>query len=398
MDSTSKLENYLEALKYKNIPFIVLSSGSSGKDVIERCQKYSFIKEVIIFCGNYIKYQHYLNQYPGYVKQIFTNITEVYGYIKSFGSKYDQGIKEFRKSDHFIFSPEDIKMNKQLEQCPVISAYEYDYCYFLVHKAYAYFFRKDKMDVYFTKFYFSKIQEYIMKSKQNLISQFFSLVDKQNFVELSLRLFTDGSYFCYIFNRTMRNFEKGLISLAYYMEPFLYAVNKYVEENPNLGLNKNMILYRNIICSELDYYLYKMNLHHIICFPSITATSIQQIGFVPSGKSNEINKNEDNYNNMYKITMIFNYKYEPGNISPGIVLLDNKGKDGEYLSKHPVEKEVMLFPFTFARITDIREVPTEKNKLEIYFDIIKRKQYIELTLKDINKDNVEKKPKFSNLD
>ena len=52
MDSTSKLENYLEALKYKNIPFIVLSSGFSGKDVIERWKKYSFIKEVIIFCGN----------------------------------------------------------------------------------------------------------------------------------------------------------------------------------------------------------------------------------------------------------------------------------------------------------------------------------------------------------
>ena len=100
------------------------------------------------------------------------------------------------------------------------------------------------MDVYFTKFYFSKIQDYIMKSdvikseyKQNLIGQFLSLVDKPNFVELSLRLFTDESYFCYIFNRTMRNFEKGLISLAYYMGPFLYAVNKYVEENPNLGLN-----------------------------------------------------------------------------------------------------------------------------------------------------------------
>ena len=31
-------------------------------------------------------------------------------------------------------------MEKQFEQCPVISASEYDNCYFLIHKAYAYFF------------------------------------------------------------------------------------------------------------------------------------------------------------------------------------------------------------------------------------------------------------------
>ena len=37
-------------------------------------------------------------------------------------------------------STEEIKMDKQLQQCPLISAREYDRCYFLVHKIYSQFF------------------------------------------------------------------------------------------------------------------------------------------------------------------------------------------------------------------------------------------------------------------
>ena len=401
MNNIYMLKNYLQALQYKNIPFIVLSSGSSGNNVIQICKHYKFIKEVIIFCGNYNKYKIYLTQYPGYVKQIFTDFDKVYNYIKSFGSIYAQGAKEFKKSQHFIFPPEVIQMDKQLEQCPVISAYEYDNCYFLVHRAYAHFFRNDGQNEIFRKSYFKKIQEYINNSdvienkyKPELIQQFSSLVDKQNFVELSIREYTGETKFCYVFNRTMRNFEKGLISLAYYMGPFLYAINKYVRDNPYLGFHQNMTLYRNIECTELDYNLYRMNLKHIICFPSITSTSKYPKGFHPSPLSKQINNHAGCSCAMYKITMIFNYRHEPGNISPGILILQNRGKDNILLSKHPEENEVMLFPFTFARITAIKEVPQGENQLEIYFDIINRKQYIEYTLRD----NVNNRFKFCDLD
>ena len=141
MDNLDIFKKYLEVIKNKNIPFIVISSGSSGKDVIPICKQFSFVKEVIIFCGNYKYNEHYLKEYPNYVKKVFTSIQDVYNYIKLFGKeKYKQGIQNFIELDKFIFSPEDIKMNKQLEQCPVISAYEYDKCYFLIHRAYAHFF------------------------------------------------------------------------------------------------------------------------------------------------------------------------------------------------------------------------------------------------------------------
>ena len=58
---------------------------------------------------------------------INTNIDEIYKYIQSFGAnKYQEGIQNFRNSGHFMFSYEQIQIDNQLEQCPIISAYEFD--------------------------------------------------------------------------------------------------------------------------------------------------------------------------------------------------------------------------------------------------------------------------------
>ena len=77
IDDLNVLKNYLEKIKEKNISFIVISSGSSGKDVIPLCKNYPFIKEVIIFCKNYNYNEHYINEYPEYVKKVLTNIKQV---------------------------------------------------------------------------------------------------------------------------------------------------------------------------------------------------------------------------------------------------------------------------------------------------------------------------------
>ena len=405
IDNLGLLERYLEEIKKKNIPFIVISSGSSGKDVIQICKKFSFVKEVIIFCGTYKYNEHYLKEYPKYVKKVLTSINDVYKYIKTLGS--DKKYLSKIKSDQFVFSYDEIKMDKQLEQCPVISAYEYDKCYFLIHRAYAHFFgdMKDKKSLpVFNDSNFQIIENYIInskiiekdKDKKDLIKKFEKLKGSKNFVELAIRFYTGESCFCYIFNRTMRNFDEGLISLAYYMGPFLYGANKYVYENPDkFALREDTILYRNIQCSLLDFYLYTINEKHIICFPSITSTSTVRGKFDPTGLGQKVNKNKGIPKEaLVQITMIFKYKHEKGNISPGMIIKDNKGKDGQYLSKHSNENEVILFPFTFARITKINLVDENKNQYEIYLDIINRKSYIEYTLRD----NVNQRQFFSKLD
>ena len=132
------------------------------------------------------------------------------------------------------------------------------------------------------------------------------------------------------------------------MGPFLYGLNKYVKENPSFAISKSTKLYRIIQCSDLDFYQYKLNWGHIVCFPSFTSTSSIPTKFKPTKLGLKINKNND-VEEMVKIKMIFKYNYKKGNISPGIIIEDKKGKDGNYLSKHHKEKEVILFPFTIRK-------------------------------------------------
>ena len=164
IDDLNIFEKFLKAINYKNINFIVISSGSDGKDVINLCLQYPFVKEVIIFCRNYKYNEHYLKEYPGYVKKIFTSIESLYEYLKKFD------ICEFVEGISNYFSFEQIQTNKQLELCPLITAKEYDKCYFLIHKAYSYFFDDiNNNDYYsnskrFSVIYQTKILDYLFET------------------------------------------------------------------------------------------------------------------------------------------------------------------------------------------------------------------------------------------
>ena len=285
-------------------------------------------------------------------------------------------------------------MDKQLEQCPVILSKEYDQCYFLVHRAYSHFFGNmyDNSNPFGEK-NFSKILDYLFSSYikkekyKNLLFNIFEILlnckDNNSFIENSIRAYTSENCFCYLFNKSMRNFEPGLMLIAYYMGPLLFGLNKYVKDNPSFAFSKDMTLYRKIKCPKIDFYLYELNLNHIICFPSITSTSSQPKNFEPSKLANNINKINEKNMELIKIKLIFNYKHDDENKSPGIIVEDKKGHDGTYLSRFPKEKEVILFPFTFVKIINIESAIENGNNIKvIYFDIINRKNFLEYTLRD----------------
>ena len=79
--------------------------------------------------------------------------------------------------------------------------------------------------------------------------------------------------------------------------------------------------------------------------------------------------------------MIIRYNYEYGNISPGIYI-----KDESSISK---EEEVILFPFTFYKISKIEERKgTINDKHIIYLDIINKNKIFEFELKKGKKLNI----------
>ena len=401
MDNVNIFKKFCQKIAEKNIPFVVVSSGSSGKDIISICKKYNFIKEVIIFWMNYEYNKHYITDYPGYINKVTTSISELYEYLKTF---YGLGLCHECNQCPYQFEDYQIKMDKQIQQCPVITAEEYDKCYFLVHRAYAHFFGNFESKYHsFSNENYKIIDDLLNKLKlrnyfsddddQSNLSEIFSklknIEESDVFVEKSIKTYTGESIFCYLFNRMMRNMESGIISLSYYMGPLLFELNKYVKIHKDFAFSKSMTLYRTFNCSETDFYLYKLNLNHIICFPALTSTSSEEINFTPTSLASSVNKAG---NDTIEVNLIFKYKHEIDNISPGIIIEDKKGHDGEYISDNKDEKEVILFPFTFAKIVSINSVEKYDKEIKIVnLDIINRKTYLEYTLRD----NVEKRPMFS---
>jgi hypothetical protein len=252
---------------------------------------------------------------------------------------------------------------------------------------------KEKIS-YFKKDNLNKIIDYISQlefvnndNSKNILTDKFNklaiLETNNQFIEQTIREYTSESCFCYLFNRPLRNFGKGLISFAYFMGPFLFGLHKYVRENPKFAISKKMELYKIIKCSKLDFYNFSLNLGHIICLTSLVSTCSTNIKYKPKEVSQEFQKREEE-NDIIMVKLKFKYVYQKGDVSPGIVL-ENKTSDydGIYISSHPKDKDVLLFPFTFAKIYEI--VPDTENGVPIQivkFEIINKKGYSEYLLQE----------------
>ena len=395
IDDINILKKFLQKISKINTPFLVVSSGSSAKEIIPICKQYSFIKEVIIFCMNYDYNKHYIDENPGYIKKVAINIDELYHYLKKFYG-HEQLCQKCFLDGHYQFKDYEIRMDRQFKECPLITKDEYDKCFFLVHKAYAYFFGRfksnyhsfgdenykiieDLMDRLYMQGYIGYKDEPILK---NIFKELKNTKSSKIFVEETIRKYTGEYIFCYLFNRMMRNIEAGIIRLSYFMGPFLYELNKYVKNRKECAFSKNMTLYRIFKCTETEFFFYKLNLNHIICFPALTSASTKDINFNPTNLAKEINKKE-NEDVSLTVKLIIKYNHENDNISPGIIIEDKKGFDDRYLSANPFEKEVILFPFTFAKILSINSVIKYGQEFKIVkMQLINRKSYLEYTLID----------------
>ena len=402
-DETDIFQKYLDEIdKLKNVPpYLVVTKPIYFEELYNICNNYYFIKEIILIDRTKNRYENYLKTHKSLLKHISKDYNDLIDYLKKIGdytTNWNAFFRLFNKNR--MFTSNEIKMDRQLSTCPIITAYEYDELYFTVHRAYAHFFTNDSLrndpryesPPNFGKNNFNKIKSFLEdidiedKDRKTLIKQFEELKDAKNFTEDAIRKYTGESLFCYLLNRVMRNFEKGLIKLAYYVGPLLFGLNQYALEHPELCLNKDTILYRKLEVSPLDKYNYKLSVGHIICFPALTSTSIisnkfktTQLGKKINDDSNKNVKEKTPQDDKVIIEMIINYKHEEGNITPAINV---KG-----LSSSPREEERLIFPFTFFRLNKITE--ESKNKYKFELEIINRKKIIEYDLKEGKRFNIE---------
>ena len=405
-DDLDIFEAYLKEIsKLKKIPpYVVVTYGKYLEKVYKISSNYNFIKEIIMI-DRLQTYDKYLITYKKLLKHKSKGYEDLVDYLKKMGdmtSNWNTFLKFFNSSR--IFTSDEIQMNRQLNTCPIISAYEYDQLYYLVHRAYAHFFtndsgRKDpKYEPWptFGDCNLKKIKEFLKdfdtekkEVKDELLDKFIQLNKSKQFIEDAITYYTGETPFCYSLNRVLRNFEKGLIKLAYYFGPLLFGLNKYALAHPDKCINKDTTLYRKLKVNPLDNYIYKFSKGHILCFTSLTSTSIIDQNFQPTNLAKNIN--QDPHNNIkeeekknddkIEIDMIIKYKHSEGNISPGLNIKE--------LSKSKYEEERILFPFTFMRLNDISKSPDSDNKYIYDLEIINRKKIIEYDLKEGKKYNIE---------
>ena len=406
-DEIEIFKKYMEEIqKLKNIPpYVVVTHPNKLEEIYNICLNYDFIKEIILITRFKQKYEDYLVTYQKLLKFIAKDYDNLMNYLKRMGdltSNWNKYLKFL--SSKRIFTSDSIQMNRQLNTCPIITAYEYDELYFIVHRAYSHFFtnesslkdpKKEDWPSYGDNC-FSKIKEFLKdfdieeEEKYELLGIFEKLKNSKNFTEDAIRNYTGEGIFCYLLNRVMRNFEKGLIKLAYYLGPLLFGLNKYALEHPERCLNKDTILYRKLTLSPLDKHIYTFSVGHIICFPSLTSTSTSKKDvFFPTILSQKINKDPKRFKeevnkvdeNKIEIFMIIEYKHEVDNITPAL--------DITHLSNSIYEEERLIFPFTFFRINKIEKDPDKENSYKFYMEIINRKTIIEYDLKEGIKYNIE---------
>jgi hypothetical protein len=267
-------------------------------------------------------------------------------------------------------------MSNQIPTTPLITFYEYKYCYFSFHRIIAKFFKQNWLSpelivwdrILIAKFLEKSNFPFYLKSK--ILEIMDKLLKSKNFTRDCIRYYTSENL-CYIFNKTLRDIGKNYDGMSHFVGPFNYALFKYLHDNPNKGLNHNITLFRDVQMSILDFYLYYLSLDDVICLPSFTSTTVlKNLNFENTWNAKIVNNSKSSD---IHIKMIFNYYYAKGNVSPGIFIRDE--------SMYSNEEEVILFPFTFVKISNIKyNKGTINDKHEIYFDIVNRNRIMEFEL------------------
>ena len=348
-----KLINAIQCSKVF-VRYVLVVSGSKSMDVLNYCGKCKFIDDIIIFCNNTYLYNNLKKNYK--INIVTNSFLDIVQYLNN-------------KS----YTMPELDMSIQIPITPLITFFEYKYCYFAIHRMISRFFKDNWANPSLTEGDVKAVIAYLNRTnfdinmKNKIISILYKLCHSKNFTLDCIRYYT-GEDLCYIFNKTLRDIGKNFDGMSHFVGPFNYALYKFLKDNPNKGIWRDATLYRDVKMNDFDLSLYYLSYNDVICLPSFTSTTLSKTLNFESTKNAKIINNTSQYD--YPVKMVFRYKYKQGNISPGILIMNESQISDEF--------EVILFPFTFVKISGIQN---KGNGYMITFDIINRTAILEYELK-----------------
>ena len=314
--------------------FILLSSGSSAKEVFDYCEtkNISNIYMYLIFCSYKQKYEEYFQFYTK-LKGIYTNFYDLTKFLFSDSSLLQRNIRI--KSSNFIllsdYNSTYIKLHFEIVQ-------KYSLYKLLKSKN----FQENKfLELIKNKndYYKSLAKELLFKDDEAMIKYFKS---KTNESENKLREIFNGQHNIekYISNYTVEGFYYKYINIALregdfitfrilsnHISKFIYHLYEYRKTNFQTS---NNTLYRSMYISQDEYTTYRNNIGKVICYPSFTSTSLHS-GWNPTPQNS----------NLILVRLVIQQ-----NNSQSIINIMN-------LSQHKTEEEFLCLPFTFFKITNV---------------------------------------------
>ena len=210
-------------------------------------------------------------------------------------------------------------------------------------------------------------------NKNILLNGFKEFNIKEDLKELDKRIiqgYTDDIYYGDI-NKWLMNFSiSSFQEVAYFTSRLMFSLNHYAQDKTKFFTQNKKELYRGASIPYSSLLAYERAKGKIIILSAFTSSS--QIFEVAEEWSGRLIKKEK-YDGLFSVLFYITNIWKDGWISNGI--------DIKELSKFPDEKEVLIQPFTFCYVKDVK-FNLKKYTANIYLETVGKTEILEDAIKE----------------
>ena len=270
------------------------------------------------------------------------------------------------------------KNQKVVDIYAFISFRLYKKYYISLHKKLSEFFDENYSNLNYDSTYKQNFINFINSTNIKEKSTIIELVNriKSGTVQEFIKAYTGETPLCYLLNKWLRycnkhDFEK----IKYFAGPFSYSLYKYANDNSKMKVNISKKFYRKMVLNKYDYQKYKYSIGELICYPSFTSTSGEEMTkySFPTSTAIEVNniKNDDIY-----VVLIIDYKCNNSSYPTPCINVS-------YDSINSVKNEYIFPPFSFFKIEKVEDRSgISSDPHIIYMTVPNKRVLIEFAIKN----------------